>query len=140
MLVGALPVGTVPMTRFVRLEQQADIGPVHQAHVDEEVAVDLAEVMNGDDVRVAQSLRDVRFTLESLAVLLVTGERLGEELEGDMPLTLRVVRLIDFPHSAGTEQAVKVIVADLPCGHENRPQINHRISRCATGGRANVNR
>jgi hypothetical protein len=32
-----------------------------------------------------------------------------------------VVRLINFSHSAGTEQTVKAIVSDLPRGHENRP-------------------
>ena len=36
---------------IVRIEQRADIGAVHQAHIDEQLAIDLTEVMNGDDVR-----------------------------------------------------------------------------------------
>ena len=86
----------------VRIEQRADIGAVHQAHVNEQLTIDLAEVMNGDDVRFPQSRSDVRFALESLQVLLVIREHFGQELEGDVPVTVCVVRLMNFPHSAGT--------------------------------------
>ena len=98
----------------VRIEQRADIGTVHQAHVNEELAIDLAEVMNGNDVRIPQSRSDIRFTLESLEILSVTRQGLGQELESDVPVTLRVVRLINFPHSAATQQRIKAIVSDLP--------------------------
>jgi hypothetical protein len=114
----------------VRFEQRADIGTVHQAHVDEELAIDFAEVMNGNDVRIPQSRSDVRFTPESLEVLLVTRQGFGQELEGDVPVTVCVVRLINFPHSAGTQQRLKAIVSDLPQGHENRPQKVTTSSLC----------
>ena len=98
----------------VRIEQRADVSTVHQAHVNEELAIDIAEIMNGNDVRIPQSRGDVRFTPESREVLLVTGQGFGQELEGDVPLTVCVVRLIDFPHSADTQQRLKTIVSDLP--------------------------
>jgi hypothetical protein len=104
------------------VEQHVNVGTVHQAHVDEELVLDLAEVMNGDDVRVPQPRSDVRFALESLEVRGVIRERFGQELEGDVPATGCVVRLINVPHSAGTQQSLEVIVSDpLACGHENRP-------------------
>ena len=66
--------------RTVLVEQRADIGAVHQAHVNEEPAIDLAEVMNGDDVRIPQPRSDVRFALESLQVLPVTRKASGRSL------------------------------------------------------------
>ena len=99
--------GSLRRDPAVRLEQRADIGTVHQAHVNEELAIDLAEVMNGNDVRIPQSRSDVRFTPESLQVLLVTGQGFGQELEGDVPVTVCVVRLIDFSHSADTQQTTQ---------------------------------
>jgi hypothetical protein len=77
--------------------------------------------MNGNDVRIPQSRSDVRFTPESREVLLVTGQGFGQELEGDVPVTVCVVRPIDVSHSALTQQRIKAIISDLPQGHENRP-------------------
>jgi hypothetical protein len=124
----------------VRFEHPEDIGAVHQAHVNEELAIDLAEVMNGNDVRIPQSRGDVRFTLESLDELLVTRQGCGQELECDIPVTVRVVRLINFAHSADTQQRFKAIVSDLPYGHENRPPQKVTIaSLCTAYARAYLN-
>ena len=70
--------------------------------------------MNGDDMRFPQPRGDVRFTLEPLEVLPVTRKRFGQELESDKPVTLRVIRLINFPHPAGAQQTLEAIVSNLP--------------------------
>ncbi len=88
--------------RAVLVEQPADINAVHQAHVDEQPAIDLAEVMNRDDVRFPQPRSNVRLALESLQVLPISRERFGQELECDVSVTVCVVRLVNLAHSAGT--------------------------------------
>ena len=64
--------GPLRRDQTVLFEQRADIGTVHQTHVDKELATDLAEVMNGDDVRFPQPRGNLRFAPESLHVLFVT--------------------------------------------------------------------
>src|ERR1700761_1265502 len=77
--------------------------------------------MNGDDVRVAQPGDDLRFPLKPPEVVGVGGERLGQQFEGYVPVTPRVIRLVNFPHRAGTQQVIKPVGSDLLWGHESRP-------------------
>jgi hypothetical protein len=72
-------------------------------------------------VRFHQSRGDVRFTLEPLKVPPVGREPFWQELEGDAPASVRVVRPMNLSDSASTQQTIEAIVSDLPWGHENHP-------------------
>ena len=59
----------------------------------------------------------LRFAPESFQPLRVHGEEIGQDLEGDLTIELGIVRTIDLPHAAGTEQGRDPVDANLPA-HE----------------------
>src|SRR5690348_15220400 len=83
--------------------------------------------MNGDDVGFRQSRNDLRFTPEAPVVLRVARERWRQQLEGDVPVALRVIRLVNFPHSARAQQRIKAIVSYVPQAHESGPPPENSI-------------
>jgi hypothetical protein len=65
------------------LDQVVKRLPVHQAHVDIQVAVDLAPVVDRDDVRLLQNRCTARFSSGSRAKLFVLRKLVTENLQGD---------------------------------------------------------
>ena len=61
--------------------------------------------MDGDDVRVLEGARRPRLLLEAADVLLVVPAG-GEDLDGDVPVELQVVRDEDAAHPAATQLAL----------------------------------
>ena len=54
-------------------------------------------------LRMIQRGEDLRFALEAREPLGIGDERVGQDLDGDVPLQPRVARAIDFAHAAGAE-------------------------------------
>jgi len=59
-------------------------------------------------------------SLKSFQCLMLFGERLGQELEGDKTAELGVLGLIDHTHAAATELFQNAIVGDGLAGHLRR--------------------
>ena len=72
--------GPVGRQRTALLDQRAEVGPVDQAHVDEQPAVDLAVVVDRDDVRLPQPRDGVGLTLEPALVLGSSESAVGSSL------------------------------------------------------------
>jgi hypothetical protein len=102
------------------LQGLAQVGAVDQAHVDVEPAVDLAEVVDRDDVGLAQPGRDAGLAAEPAGVLRVVGQDLREELDGDVALVAGVVREVDLAHAAGAQQHLQPVVPEI-AGEHLRP-------------------
>ena len=77
--------------------------PVQKLHGDEGLAVLLADVVNGADVGMIQRGGGLRFALETLEGLRVTGDFVGQELEGDETVQPGVFGLVDHAHAAAAE-------------------------------------
>ena len=91
------------------LDEVGEVAAVDEAHVDEELAVDLAVVVDRDDVRVGELRRQRRLALEPAAVLLVGGQLPQEALQRDEPLTARVVGAVDLAHATAPDQGVEPV-------------------------------
>ncbi len=74
-----------------------------EAHVDEEPSVDLAVVVDGDDVRVVQSRCGVGLATEPLLEGGVLGEMRKENLDGHHPIGARVEGPPDLSHTAAAQ-------------------------------------
>ena len=61
----------------------------------------LADVVDGDDVRMVERGRGPRFELEAAQTIGVIGEGRGEDLDGHHASELGVVRTVHFAHAAG---------------------------------------
>ena len=64
------------------------------------------------DVRVVQAGKHLRFPLKPSEAIRISGERLGQDLERDLPVQLRVGGLIDLAHPALTDQGGHLVVAE----------------------------
>ncbi len=59
--------------------------------------------MNRRDVRMVERGQHLRFTLEASQPLGVVHEGVGQDLQRDITIQLRVPRLVDLPHAARAE-------------------------------------
>ena len=105
--------GPLGRQRAAALDQRAEVGPVDEAHVDEQPAVDLAVVVDRDDVRLAQPGDGVGLALEAALVLRVVGQRGGQQLQRDLAVAARVVGAVDLAHAARTDDALDPVLAEL---------------------------
>ncbi len=83
-----------------------------QAHVDVEVAVDLAPIVDRHDVGLLQSCRRPRLTEEPGAELLVVGKLRAQDLQRDGPALVGVDSLVYLAHAATAEQRGQLILAE----------------------------
>ncbi len=88
------------------------VDPLDQQHVEVELAVDLAEVVHRDDVRVAQPGHDPRLPLEPGPVLPV-GHRTRQPLQRDDPVAGAVVGAVHDAHAALPQQIPHVVRAEV---------------------------
>ena len=77
--------------RALLAQQVLQAAAVDQAHVDEEHAVDLAEVVHGDDMRVLQPRRHPALPPKAFLEARVRGQLPAQHLERDRPALNRVV-------------------------------------------------
>src|SRR5215472_13978136 len=67
-------------------------------------SVFVADVENRDDVGVTESGDGLRLLLEAAKTLAVTRERLRQDFDGDVAVESRVVRFVDFAHTARADE------------------------------------
>ena len=99
--------GQLPLRR----EQTRQIGAVHERHRDVLDAVDLAEVVNADDVGVRDLAREHQLALEA-ALELLRRQRVRvrlDHLQRQRQRQLRIPDVIDRAHPADAEQADDLI-------------------------------
>jgi len=76
-----------------------------------ERAVRLAEIVDGQDVRVVQGRSGARFVEEPLATLGVVGELGRQHLHRELPPQRRILGEIDAPHPALAERSEDAVTA-----------------------------
>jgi hypothetical protein len=80
---------------------------------DEAKAAGLADLVDGDDVRVVEGGGGARLQLEARHAVGVGGERAGEELERDAAAEALVHGEVDLAHPAAPDLALDAVVAEL---------------------------
>jgi len=63
------------------LEQRLQVAPVHEAHGEIELTLELARIVDGDHVRVVERRRESRLAQKARPELLVLGELARDQLE-----------------------------------------------------------
>ena len=86
-------------------QKRPEVLSVDVLHRQEMVAIDLAQIVHPADVGVRDLPRRSHLVEEALQALLVTRERLGEELESHRQSELQIVRPVDLAHSPFSEEA-----------------------------------
>jgi hypothetical protein len=74
------------------------------------------EVVNGEDVRMRERGDGLRLPLEPREGCGVRGERLGQDLDRDVAIQLRVARSVDLAHAACTKQRDDFVRAEASAG------------------------
>ncbi len=97
------------------------VGSFDQAHVDVELAVDLAEVVDRDDVRFVQPRGELGLGTETGLEHRINGQPGREALEGHDPATDGVVGPVDLAHATSAEQLLEQITPEH--------QLRHRLTR-----------
>src|SRR5207244_4509099 len=77
---------------------------IHELHGDVEGGVRGADVVNRDDVRMAQRRGGSGFLLEALAAVGVRGELAGQHLDGDLAAQPRIPCAVDLSHASGAQR------------------------------------
>ena len=67
-------------------------------------AVGFFEAVDGGDVRMVQRREHLRFAAEPREPIGIVGERVGQDLDRDVAIQLRVARAIDLAHAARAER------------------------------------
>ncbi len=65
----------------------------------------LRDLVDLGDSRVAQGRERFRLPLEANEAVRISGEELGEDLDGDVAIEPGVARAIDLAHAAGAERS-----------------------------------
>ena len=95
--------------RAVPPEEVAQVVALDETHVEVEPAVDGAEVVDRDDVRLVQLRDQRRLAAEPRLERRVVGEVRDEALERDETVTHRVVRAEDLAHPATPEPLQQLV-------------------------------
>src|SRR5206468_6709048 len=90
----------------------------------------VAEVVDAEDVRVAEPRDGHRLLMEALAVLLVLGEELGQDLDRHVAVERGVVGLVDGGHAAAPDALDDAVGPELdPWAQAHRsPRNSGRVS------------
>ena len=93
-------------------QHRLEVGAVDVAHGDEQPAIGLARVVDGDDVRVVEARRQPRLVQEPLAEALVVREALGQHLERHRASEAHVAREVDLAHAAPPDPLPDLVDAE----------------------------
>jgi hypothetical protein len=94
------------------LEQVMQRLPLHEAHIDEQAAVDFAPVVDWDHVRFLQNRGGMRFPQESCTEPIVIRKLLRKDLQGDRSPFAGVLGFIDLAHPAPAHQSGDPVLPD----------------------------
>ena len=117
--------GPLGAERSAGSQQGLEVGAVDVAHRDEQPAIDLAGVVDGDDVRVVEARRQPRLVQEPLAEALVLREALGQHLERHRAAQTHVAREVDLAHAAPSDPLPDLV--DAEHGPFERVWLTHRL-------------
>ena len=102
-------------SRFQRAlaEHLLQVGAVDEAHRDVQLAVDLAGVVNGDDIRVLERRRQPRLAQEALPERSIRSEVRGKQLQCDVAVEREIARAVDDPHPAAADDRLDPVPGEL---------------------------
>ena len=110
---------------------------VQQLHDDEAHAVGLADVVDGEDVRMRQRRRPPAPRARSARGASGSfGEVVRKDLDRDIAIRAGVSRAVDFAHPAGTDQRDDLVRAEPGAGRESHRSFHH--STAARSGLLNT--
>src|SRR5262249_9491773 len=104
---------------------------------DEVYAFDLSNLVNSDYVRVIEGGGRMRLLYKTPDPAFIRGEMRGEQLERDLASETRILREVNLPHPARSEDGENLVVADLPCDHRLRLFSHAQLGGDFQGGRFN---
>ena len=114
--------------RALRAQERPEVRALDEAHREVEAAVDVAGVVDRNDVRVLERHRELRLAREALVEALVERELGRDQLQRDRSLQAQVVGAVDDAHPAPADQLLDAIAeevgSDLDLGlgaHQLRP-------------------
>ena len=93
-------------------QDRGQVLALDELHGEVEHPVDLAGVVDGDDVRVLERGRDPRLAREALAEALRLGEVGRDDLDGGAALEVEVLRAIDHAHPAAADPLLDPVSRD----------------------------
>ena len=96
-------------------QQLFQVGAVDEAHRDVQLPVDLAGVVDRDDVRMLERGGQARLAEEALAERDVVGQVGCEQLQRDVAVEREVVGAVHDPHPAAAEQRPPADSRRAPC-------------------------
>ena len=98
--------------RSVLGEERTEVPALDQAHVEEQPAVDLAVVVDRDDVRLPEPRDELGLGPEPGLELLVRGEPGRQPLHRHQSLVDGVVRAVHLAHAAPADQLLEAVGAE----------------------------
>src|SRR5262249_4243322 len=106
-----------PLDRLTRCDRStldlvAERLSVEELHDRERAAVFAAEIVDRENVRVGERRDRARLALEAVERVGVGGDTLGEDLDRDVALQLRVSGAPDFAHAARAERREDLVGAE----------------------------
>ena len=116
-------------------EQVGERLPSYQPHVDVEMAVDLAPVVDRDHMRFLQDRGGSRLALKPCPEALVAGVLVGQDLQRDGASLVGVVGLVHLTHPAPADQARDGVLAERRADARFHPGS---ISRQASSGASSL--
>ena len=90
--------------KFARAFQLAEVQAIDEFHDDESQAVDLAEFMDGNDVRVVESGEGAGFAVEAFGEAGAAGGLRREDFQGDQPVEGGLAGFINGAHPAFSDK------------------------------------
>ena len=108
------------------LDQFADGDALESLHDDEGLAVVLAELMYGADVRVLEGGGQAGLAPESAQPFLRRGGLGVEDLDRDLAPQARIFGAVDLAHATHPEQAEEAIVRQVGCNHGGQARVRVR--------------
>ena len=106
------------LERTVLRDELGEVGALDVAHGEEEHAVLLARLVDGDDVRVVERGGDPRLAQEALAEALVLGELGRDHLERDLAPETLLLGAVDRAHAAAADERLDVVARGARSDHQ----------------------
>ncbi len=100
------------------LQPLGEVFALDELHDEGAHAARLLEAVDRGDVGVLELGEDLRLALEARETVGVGGERLGEDLDRDLALQLRVGGAVDDPHPALAERGGDLVGPEAGAGSE----------------------
>ena len=104
----------------------SQIVAVHEPHREIDAAVDVARVVDRDDVRVLERHHELRLAREALAEAIVARQGRRDELERNRPLQAQVVRPVDDAHPAAADQLLDPVAEEVGADVNGRGDVHAR--------------